>query len=69
MIDEDPFEKLVKEKWLEIRAKYQDHLMSDTEDGQSQHLVDAKKLFMNLLEESLKHYENDPLNTEKGQLI
>ena len=69
VIDEDPFEKLVKEKWLGIRAEYQDHLMCDTEDGQSQHLAEAKKLFMNLLEESLKRYENDPLNTEKGQLI
>ena len=69
VIDEDPFEKLVKEKWLGIRAEYQDHLMCDTEDGQTQHLAEAKKLFMNLLEESLKRYENDPLNTEKGQLI
>ena len=24
---------------------------------------------MNILEESLKRYENDPLNTDKGQII
>ena len=67
--NEDPFDKLMKEKWMQIRAKYQDHLMCDREDQQSQHLEEAKKLFMDLLAESLKRYENDPLNTDKGQII
>ena len=27
--NEDPFDKLMKEKWMQLRAKYQDHLMCD----------------------------------------
>ena len=67
--NEDPFDKLMKEKWMQIRARYQDHLMCDRQDEQSLHLEEAKKLFMDLLAESLKRYENDPLNTDKGQII
>ena len=41
-----------------------DHICKDT-----QYLEEAKKQFMDFLAESLKRYENDPLNTDKGQLI
>ena len=67
--NEDPFEKRLKEQWWKIRAEYHEHLHYPDEEGQSPHLEECKKLFMNILEESLKRYENDPLNTDKGQII
>ena len=67
--NEDPYEKHLKEQWWKIRSEYHKHLHHESEDGQSPHLEECKKLFMNILEESLKRYENDPLNTDKGQII
>ena len=67
--NEDPFEKHLKEQWWKIRAEYHEHLHHPDEEGQSPHLEECKKLFMIILEESINRYENDPLNTDKGQLI
>ena len=67
--NEDPFEKRLKEQWWKIRAEYHEHLHHADQEGQSQHLEECKKLFMIILEESLTRYKNDPLNTDKGQII
>ena len=67
--NEDPFEKHLKEQWWKIRSEYHEHLHTGDEEGQSPHLEECKKLFMTILEESIKRYENDPLNTDKGQII
>ena len=67
--NEDPFEKRLKEQWWKIRFEYHEHLHTADQEGQSPHLEECKKLFMTILEESIKRYENDPLTTDKGQLI